>query len=344
MKNHPIPLRPTIEPEPENQALPFLRLALAMTLAGDGGTEYAIEIARGRWGAESRTARTLADMHTRGFVGLVGQEGDWGHAFKQSAASFWSAVRARSLIGQIGGFRKTVPFAPAVQMTTGAAASWVPQTGYIPPSSLTFSREGLEPRKVAAIIVMSADLIRQLGVAGEGKIADDMTAAAVEAIDAAFSDPANGGVADTKPASVFHGATSIAATDDPAADLRALISTLDGNLATASLVLNPLRAARLAGPIFPQIGARGGSLLGIPAVVSPMVPPDVISLVDAEAVMIGEGEPELFPSNVADVSVTSTGELISLWQHNLKGIRAVMRTNWKLIHAGGAAYITGAAY
>lgn len=321
-----------------------MRLALATTLAGDGGAEAAVAIACDRWGAESRVARTLADMHSRGFIGLIGQEGDWGHAFKDAAASFWSAVRSRSLIGQIGGLRKTVPFAPAVQMTSGASAAWVPESGFIPPSSLSFVREGLEPRKVAAIVVMSQELIRQMGIGGEGKIADDMTAAAVEALDAAFADPANAGVAETKPASVFHDAAPVVATADPGADLRTLIAAFDGNLATAALVLNPVRAARLAGEAFPEIGARGGSMLGIPAAVSPSVPLGVIGLVDADAVMMGEGDPELLPSSVADVTDAATGELIGLWQHNLKGIRAVVRANWKLIKPGAAAYITGAAY
>ena len=120
---------------------------------------------------------------------------------------------------------------------------------------------------------------------------------------------------------------------------------MDGSTALAiSLMTNSLGQSE-----FPGIGMNGGTLGGLPVVVSEYVTAGDIYLVDADNIYWAtDGGIELSMSDQASIEMNDspdgTGSLVSLWQNNLSAFRVEQRLNWMPRRANSVARITGAAY
>jgi hypothetical protein len=117
--------------------------------------------------------------------------------------------------------------------------------------------------------------------------------------------------------------------------------------------------ARNESSTFVDISARsGGSLFGIPLIVSSAVPSDssgsTIVLLDTQAVLVGSGGIEISSARAASVemlnnptnnSATATATThVSLWQTNSVSIRAVRAINWKIVGDGAVVALSGVDY
>ena len=132
--------------------------------------------------------------------------------------------------------------------------------------------------------------------------------------------------------------------------MKALIASLTGDLETAVFVMNPATAVSLAAGGFDGIGARGGELLGVPAVTSSAVPYSaasggLVALVDPRKILLSDQGVTLDKSDQALVQVgtDSSGDpqYLSLWQNNCSANKIVRGLNWQAAQPGCATYLSG---
>jgi hypothetical protein len=183
-------------------------------------------------------------------------------------------------------------------------------------------------------------------------------------MDQQFVDPAVAEVANVSPASITNGITPVAPTGTTADAFRKDMGTLMGAFVTAnndptgavvlmsatqalnlSLMQNPLGQSE-----FPGIGVNGGTIMGLPAVVSETVGTKII-LVNASDILLSEdGGVEIDVSEEASLIMSTTPDvppdqaLVSLWQNNLVGLRVDRFVTWKRAKTASVAFISPAAY
>jgi hypothetical protein len=279
---------------------------------------------------------TATALTTTGAAGtqLVGAQSGVGE--------FFALVAERSIIGRLGGLRRVGESSPLIV------------------SGQTFAQSTMALLKVGAITVATRELLVSSDPGAEAVVRADLLRAVVQAQDEAFISPSNSGIPNIMPASVTNGVAAVTATASPSADLKDLIDAFDGDLDSAYLVMPPVTAIGLSGAAYPNIGARGGTLSGIPVVTSRHVPAGVIALVDPTGIALGEGESELetFTDGALTMETTSpmtaggfgspdnpAGTIVvSLYQSDCVAILVTRRMNWDVVRPGAVALITGAAY
>lgn len=326
----------------------FTRAIIAKMVGGtpNGLTDYA----RGRWGEHAAEAVTKAAISplTTTSLGVDGAK-----------VEFHEQIREASVYGRLAGLRKVEFGVRSNRITNGATGYWVGQARPKPISFAAVDGSTLDSRKVAAIIVLTQESVKFAGAVTEAALQRDLQRAVVDTWDEAFLDVANAGIPDEMPASITYGAPAIAATGDPAADVAALIAAFDGDFASAYFITDPKTAAHLAmiqagGTFaFPDVGPRGGSILGIPVLTSRASPRGVgggqIALVDPTGIMAADIATEIAKSEHASLQMddapdAAEGGLVSLWQCNLVAFKSEVFTNWEVQREGSVAIITGADY
>jgi HK97 family phage major capsid protein len=358
--------KPTFESEKMNTQIlqkgtTFARMAIARALAhGDPSTVHAL--AASRWGANS----AVADLLLKSAVGggtttslseLAGT--------RQAVVEFLEVVRPMTILGKLAGLRRVPVNTPYVALSTGATAYWTAQGRATPVSATAFDRETMTSLKIAALVVLAKELLESADPMAEDLIRRDLARAVAELSDRSFIDADNGGIAGEMPASVTNAAATIAATTDFADDLAAALDAFAGDLETAAWVMSPKLAAKLglrAGGrgAAADLGARGGSLAGLPAIVSAACQPSSdgysITLLDAGSICTVDEGAELALSRQATVEMdsaptgdtttpaASTTAMVSLFQTDSVGLIVTRRMNWKLARAGSVVCITGASY
>ncbi|ORL58105.1 phage major capsid protein [Pseudomonas putida] len=289
-------------------------------------------------------------------------------------ADFVEYLRPQTILGRFGqggipGLRR-VPFrVPLIGQTSGGDGYWVGEGQAKPLTKFDFERKTLEPLKVANIAVATMEVIRDSSPSADVIIRDQLAAALRERLDIDFIDPAKAAVSGVSPASILNGVAGIPASgtgtaEDVRADIRALFGAFiaANNAPTSgvwlmpattalalSLMVNPLGQAE-----FPGISMTGGTLFGLPVIVSEYIPSDssgsIVALVNASDIYLGdEGGIDLSMSTEASLQMdsapdnptTATTVLVSLWQRNLVGFRAERAINWARRRATAVAYLTG---
>ncbi|WP_394543716.1 phage major capsid protein [Azorhizophilus paspali] len=288
-------------------------------------------------------------------------------------ADFVEYLRPQTILGRFGtngvpGLRR-VPFrTPLIGQTSGGDGYWVGEGNAKPLTKFDFSRTTLEPLKVANIAVSTMEVIRDSSPAADGIIRDQLAAALRERLDIDFIDPDKAAVSGVSPASILNGVAGIVSSGTDAdavrADLKALFSAfIAANnaptsgvfimTATQALALGLMQNA-LGQPEFPTVTMSGGSLMGLPVIVSEYVPTDssgsLVALVNASDIYLGdEGgidlsmstEASLQMNDTPDNPTTATTVLVSLWQRNLVGLRAERTIAWARRRTSAVAYLTG---
>jgi Phage capsid family/Caudovirus prohead serine protease len=280
-------------------------------------------------------------------------------------------LRPQTILGKFGqgGIPplRRVPFRSGlVTMDTGAIGYWVGEAKPKPLTMIDSSRKHLLPLKTAAIIVLTMELVRDSSPSAELAIRADMTQAIVARIDETFIDPAVVAVAGVSPASITNGQPAIpssgADADAVRLDLRSLFAQFDAasNPASQAVLVMSTANARALGfatnplgqPDFPGMSVSGGSLLGVPVIVSDYAG-DTVTLISASDVYLAdEGGVAIDLSTEASLEMSSTptqhadgtpagAAMVSLWQGNLVGFRAERTINWDNRRAVVAPYLTG---
>lgn len=319
----------------------------AMILAGEDVVgESGFAKAAARWGAAQ------ADIITKTALGSV-TSGDMG----EPAREFLGLVREQSIIGRMSGLRR-VPFhVKMVKVTNGATAYWVAESKPVPLSKPALAGASLEPLRVAALLAVTKETLASQDPLAETTLQEDLQRAVTGALDLAFADPGSAGVAGQTPSSVTHNAATIAASGDLQADIAQLIAAFQGDLQSAYLLTDPLTAARLALAtdaggryLFPEVGPRGGALLGIPLLTSRHVPLATgggrLALVDPSAIAANVDALEISRSEhtaimMSDDPANDPGTLVSLWQTDSVALKVSLRANFEVQRAGAVAVLEG---
>lgn len=289
-------------------------------------------------------------------------------------ADFVEFLRPLTILGRFGAngipALRRVPFrVPLIGQNSGGAGYWVGEGKAKPLTKFDFSRTTLNPLKVANIAVVTMEVLRDSSPSAETIVRDQLAAALRERLDLDFINPAKAAVADVSPASILNGVAGIASSgntaDDVRTDLRALfgafiaannaptsgVFVMEATTALAlSLMVNPLGQSE-----FPGISMNGGTLSGLPVIVSEYVPTGVVALVNAadiyladeggvEIDMSGEASLEMDDAPTGDSVAPTAAALVSLWQTNSVGFRAERTVNWARRRPSAVAYLTGVTW
>jgi HK97 family phage major capsid protein/HK97 family phage prohead protease len=277
------------------------------------------------------------------------------------AADFIELLRPATILGKVPGLRR-VPFNTKVpSQTAGGTYGWVGEAKPKPVTKLAFSAETLGVTKAAGIIVLTEELVRLSNPSAENLVRADMIAGIAQFLDAQFIDPAIAAVAGVNPASITNGAATAVATANPLADIMTLLNHFATNnipIAGVTFIMSEANALALSfysnsdgTPMFPGVGVGGGSYRGINIVTSQAaggnviaVQPSLILYADDGGVTIDVSREASLQMDSAPMSpVDATTVLVSLWQHNMVGLRAERFVNWKRVGAS-VKYLTAAAY
>lgn len=288
--------------------------------------------------------------------------------YTNMTSEFIDLLRPATLVGRMTGLRR-VPFNVRIPgQTQGSTVNWVGELGAKPVSALGFEDITLRFNKLAGIVVISDELARLSTPSAEAIIRDDLTAQIAQFMDDSFINPAYAAVSDVRPASVTNGVTPIPASGTDADALRADVrsvyaSFISANLSTSGaawvmtstqamaigMMLNPLGQ-----PEFPGLGAEGGTFMGLPVLVSEVVPADsngsIIVLVKQSEILIAdEGGVTIDVSREASLQMDSAptpgaAQLVSLFQQNMLAVRAERMVTWRKRRPQAVAYISGANY
>lgn len=284
----------------------------------------------------------VRDIFTKAVPGTISTgSGTWGAQLTDSGAAgveFIAAVQERSVLGRMPGSRKVPLATRIVTVDDGAQADWVDESAQKPTAELIFSRVTLEPLKIASMVIITDELARSSDPAAEGVIRADLARAAGAALDLALLDPSNTGTPGTKPASITAGAPTTAASGNIPDDLAALLELFEGDLETASFVARGATFAALSGTAHPNVGLRGGELLGLPAIASRHAPAGALIIADAQRVVHGTGRIAIMVGRETTIDVGG-GTMLNLWQQNCTAIRADLQCNWQA-GPGASALLT----
>jgi HK97 family phage major capsid protein len=264
----------------------FARMAMAIARAkaagGMMGTPEMVYRADKRWMDTSpeiaevfKTAVNAGDSTTAGWAL------EWAYA-QNIASEFIEFLRPQTIIGRVSGWR-AVPFNVRVgSQTAGSTGYWVGQGKAIPMSKLTSSSVSLGIAKVAGLVSIDKELARLSTPAAETLVRNDLARECQETLDLSLIDPNQGGQANIQPASLTYGVTPVTPSGTNYAafvtDVKSLFTTaITANLdiSQATWVLSPttalalsLMVTSLGNPQFPGLTINGGTLMGLPAVVT----------------------------------------------------------------------------
>lgn len=222
----------------------------------------------------------------------------------QAALMPVSAVQQLAAIGRnftpVLGQRTIVP-ARAPRSATGAA--WVAEAGVIPVVQVGVAAGTLEPHKAAAIAAFTDELDNASNGQAE-KILTDLLAEDLAALlDASLADAVAANA--QRPAGLLHGVAPVASVDR-AADLGVIFAGFAAMQArTPAILAHPTRLASLYSDAAfgPQLAQNR---IGPAAVISSYyLPADVLIGVDASAVAIGLGVPEILASRSAALTMAN---------------------------------------
>lgn len=302
--------------------------------------------------------------------------------YQDMASEFAELLRPQTIIGRIPGLRN-VPFNIKVpRQTAGSTAQWVGEGKPKPVSALAFDSITLGITKLAGIVVLTDELIRLSNPSAEAIVRQDLIDTIVQTMDRDFVDPSNAGTSNVKPASITNGVTPVVASGTDADAVRADVQALMAKFLTANmslagsvwimnettalslaLMLNPLGQQEFSG--LAVNGTSGGTFFGMPVILSENIPANAgsgeplvgaggrIILAKASEIMVADdGQTLLDASNQASLEmdstptspVTASTVMVSLWQHNMVGIRAERFINWTKRRAGAVQYIDSVKY
>ena len=245
--------------------------------------------ASGTWGPASPPAVYLKAAITAGTT----TDAAWMGPAADSSLSdeFIQFVRSsgRSVVETLAPAMKTVQFSTRVLLESDETivASWVGEGAAKGLTYGTFATVELSPYKLQATVVVTKEFLR-MSAGADVAVRSILASALSKAQDQAFlsADAAT----PTRPAGIADGAAAISSTGDPATDLAALIESFSGDLSTSYLIMHPSAAAAIGlhNPV-QDVGAKGGSVAGIPVLTSKHVLADSsgssILLVDAAQIL-----------------------------------------------------------
>lgn len=364
----------------------FARYAMCQ-LAAKGNPYMAFDLAKRHYPTNERVVKAL-EMQSQGMkmetlmkaaveAGTT-LDSTWAAPlveYQNFAGDFVEFLRPRTIIGQFGAngvpSLNRIPFNVRIAaQTSGGSAQWVGEGAPKPLTAFDFTATELRWAKVAAISVLTNELIRFSDPSAERLVRDSLAAAVIERIDLDFVDPAKAASTNISPASITNGLTPIPASgtgtaDDIRQDVRNLwapfiaannaprgaVYIMDSTTALAlSMMQNPLGQSE-----FPGLTMNGGTFMGVPVVVSDYLPVNsgghIVVLANARDIWLADdGQVTIDASQEASLemldnptnnSASGTATtLVSMFQTNSTAFRAERYINWARRRTTGVAYLS----
>jgi HK97 family phage major capsid protein/HK97 family phage prohead protease len=346
----------------------FARMCMALA-AGHGDSYKTLEYAK-QWKDSTPEVQPMIEhmWRTKAAVAVgVTTDATWAGPLvvTQPLNEFLELLRPRTLLGRIPGLRQ-VPFNVSVPtQTTGGTYGWVGQNKPKPVTKADYATVTVPFAKAAGIIVISEELATLSSPSAEGLVREEMIAGMGQFLDTQFVDPAVAVAANVSPASITNGAATIASSGVTGAAAKTDLASRVAVFAAANIPLDgsvwlmndsnafgiAMSVNALGQPLFPGMTAQGGTLFGMPVIVSNNVGLRVI-LVHAPSILYAdEGGVRIDVSREASVqmdsaptdTVDATTVYLSLWQRNLIGLKAERFITWIRARTAAVTYITTAA-
>ncbi|HQR77150.1 MAG TPA: phage major capsid protein, partial [Burkholderiaceae bacterium] len=358
------------DPEDKFKGQSFVRGVIAKALAQMHGAS-AIEIAQHRWG---KTHPQLVQWIKADVAGGGAGSGEWGAELVQAdgrfTGDFIEYLYGMTIFDRLP--LRSVPANVTIKGQDGAATGyWVGESKGIPMSKADFSNVSLTPLKVAALTVLSNELIRDSSPSAEMLVRDALAEASAQKVDTTFlsTSAASSGVS---PAGILNGLTANTSegitADDARDDLNGLYNYFAGQKNTSGLVIvttpviaNALYNLRnaLGQMEFPGMTRTGGELQGFPVYVGDNVGTgDLIMMKPSDIWKIGDGgvqvsisreaaiEQSDAPTGATDTPATAgnSTKWTSMFQEESTAIKVVRSINFQKRRSTAVAYIGNAAY
>jgi Phage capsid family len=347
----------------------FTRMVIAKAAAAlENRSPLAVAIER--WGKTNPTL--IAIIKANEVPGGGTGSGEWGHelvnANTQYTGDFIDFLYGMTVYDKLP--LRTIPANVMIKGQDGAAtAYWVGESKAIPATTVDFMNVSLTPLKVAALAVVSNELLRDSTPAAEQLVRDALAEASSQRTDLTFisATAASSGVS---PAGILQGVAPLSSSGTSANDLRSDIKRLYTSFISAKnstglyLVTNPslakavqLMVNALGQNEFPGISAGGGTLLGDNVVVGDNVPGGVIALMKpSDIYRIGDTgvevalskdamiEQQTNPAGATDTPVSAASVFTSMFQENSTAIRVIRSINFAKRRTSAVAWINDADY
>jgi HK97 family phage major capsid protein/HK97 family phage prohead protease len=278
------------------------------------------------------------------------------------STDFLPLLRAATILGKITGLME-VPFNVNVPSQTGGGTiQWVGELKPKPVTAMAFAMESLGFSKVAAISVLSQELVRFSNPSAERLVRDSLVKDIAAFLDGQFTNPAIAAVTGVNPASITNGAATAAATSNPLADIVGLINHFAVNnipIENVHILMSPSNALSMAfrtnldGSMqFPGVTMNGGEFKGIKIITSNVLGTIVVGLQPSMILYADDGGVTIDASTEASLQMDSapmspvdaTTVYASMFQMNAVALRAERYINWKRVGVNSVKYLTAAAW
>ncbi|MGB1215879.1 MAG: phage major capsid protein [Pikeienuella sp.] len=344
----------------------YTRMVIAKTLARLDDVS-AVGVAQKRWG---RNNPNLVESIKAAVAGGGSDSGEWGAELvhiDRYTGDFIEYLYSRTIFDQLP--LREVPANVNIAGQDGAASGyWVGQSKSIPVTKADFFDVNLAPLKVAALAIVSKELLRDSAPSAERLVRDSLVEASAQRVDTTFLS-ASAAVAGVSPAGILNGLTAGTATgadiDGVIADVKALYAPFiaannaDGLQFVTTQSLSKslgLMQHALGNFAFPGLNANGGMLLGDNLVAGGNVGAgDLILLKPSDIYKIGDRGVEVSMSQDASIQMddapdgasdtpTANTSVVSMYQTESVAIKVVRPLNFAKRRSSAVAYIGDAAY
>lgn len=293
------------------------------------------------------------------------------------ANEFIDYLRPKTVIGRIQNFRR-VPFNIRVaSQSSTSSAYWVGQGAPIKMSKPGLSSTSLGIAKICGLVAIDEELARSSSPSAELLVRDDLAKTIATYTDQQFLDPNVSAVSNVNPASMTNGLTAVTPTGTSYTHLRTDLMTMLKSWAQNDVDTNqgiwimPPKVAMNIGAMvntlgtqaFPGIDINGGTLLGLPVIVSNnadisgspdsgnmiiLLQPNDVFLADDGQVTIDvsrEASIQMLdnPTNTSTSGTTAT-TMVSMYQTHSLAIRATRFINWAKRRSTCCVFMQDAAY
>jgi len=344
----------------------FTRMVIAKTLARIDDVS-AIGIAAKRWG---HTNPQLVEAIKTAVAGGGTGSGEWGNELvhiDRYTGDFIDFLYSRTVFDKLP--LREVPANVNIAGQDGTATGyWVGQSKSINVSKADFMDVNLTPLKVAALAVVSKELLRDSSPSAELLVRDALVNASAQRVDQTFLSAASA-TSGVSPAGILQGLSAGSSSGNDIegviADVKALYAGfITANNADSLYFVTTQSLSKSLGLMqnalgnfaFPGLSANGGTLLGDPLVAGGNVGTgDLILLKPSDIYKIGDRGVEVSLSTEAAIEMddapdgesdtpTANTSVVSMFQTDSVAIKVVRPLNYAKRRSSAVAYIGDADY
>lgn len=287
---------------------------------------------------------------------------------------FITLLNNAHVVGRLQGFRVVPHGVKIPKLATGSAAYWVGEAKPIPLTGNGVDDLDINRFKLAAIAATSRELLMLGNPSIDALLRDTLIEATAAEVDQAFLVSTNAG-STVKPAAITYGLTPVTSAGVGPQHVRADVKAALDKFAIANQgidgavwVMHSVTASALTfmrtaagASAFPGMTINGGTLLGLPVLVSNSVPGDGtagydVLLVKASEIFRPEAPAiEIAASNEAslemldaalqqDGSAGTGASLVSMFQNDMTALRVILFDGWYPRRTPCVVRISGAKY